>query len=215
MNRTRYTTCQTPKGFYAIRSIVYFSYERHEVIPSSKHKKRIVDNRNLLQILKDACYKCIPLVDERNHSSHSYLVVNISRDTAKRIFGKRELTSFVFTEFNKTGNTHSEYWEKQNVEERYHCKDNDFVIREESELLKGFFDAEDKYSIIGDHNNFSVPMSVLLPIDDSMYSNICRLLRNLKKDVNSENVETILEFAVNRIGFTPAMYRRAITRALL
>lgn len=208
-------THKTPKGFYAIRSIVYFCFDRPKVIPSSKHKKRIVDNRNLLQILKDACYKCIPLVNERNHSSHSYLVVNISRDTAKRIFGKRGLSSFVFIEFNKAGTAHSEYWENQNFEERHHCKDNDFVIREESEQLKGFSNTEDKNSIVGEHYNFSVPFSVLLSIDEALYSNICRLLRNLKKDVNSENIETILEFAVNRVGFTATMYRQAITRALL
>ena len=206
---------QDRKNFNAIRSIVYFCYEKHDVLPSSKHKKKNADHHYLLQILKDACYECIPVVDEHGCSSHSYLAINISRDNAKRVFGKGGLTSFIFTEFNKTGITHSEYWEKQNVEERYHCKDNDFVIREESEQLKWYSDVEDKYSVIGERFRFSVPWSVLLPIDDSMYSNICRLLRNLKKDVNSENVETILEFAVNRIGFTPTMYRQAVTRSLL
>lgn len=68
-------THKSPKGFYAIRSIVYFCYEKHDVIPSSMHKKRIAGNSNLLHILKDACFKCIPVVDEHGCSSHSYLAI--------------------------------------------------------------------------------------------------------------------------------------------
>ena len=68
-------THKTPKAFYAIRSIVYLCYEKNDVIPSSKHRKKNADHHNLLQILKDACYKCIPVVDEHGCSSHSYLAI--------------------------------------------------------------------------------------------------------------------------------------------
>jgi hypothetical protein len=203
------------KKFKAIRSMVFFCYEKHEAILSTRHKKRGIDNRDLPEILRGACYECIPAVDEHDQSGHSYLVVNISRNNAKRLFGKRGLPSFVFVEFNNDGSTHCEYLEKQNTDERYHYKENDFIVIEDSCQLETPSETGGMFKFVGEHFRFSAPLSVLIPIDDAIYSNICRLLRKLEKEMNGENVETILEFAINRVGFTPAMYRQAITRSLL
>jgi hypothetical protein len=212
---TNNSNTQNWKEFNAIRSIAFFSNEKHEVIPSPKHKKKDIDDRDLPEILRGACYKCIPIANGQDHSGHSYLVVNISRNNAKRLFGKRGLPSFVFVEFNNDGSTHCEYLEKQNTDERYHYKENDFIVIEDSCQLETPSETGGMFKFVGEHIRFSAPLSVLIPIDDAIYSNICRLLRKLEKEMNDENVETILEFAINRVGFTPAMYRQAITRLLL
>lgn len=61
----------------------------------------------------------------------------------------------------------------------------------------------------------SIPYSILKSIDDKFYANICAYLTKTGEDATIKNIERFLEFAINRVGYTPAMYRKAMTKGLL
>ena len=61
----------------------------------------------------------------------------------------------------------------------------------------------------------SIPYFILKSIDEKMHANICSYLTKTGEDVTKENKERFLEFAINRVGYTPAMYRKVMTKGLI
>jgi len=61
----------------------------------------------------------------------------------------------------------------------------------------------------------SIPYSILKSIDENFYANICAYLTKTGEDATIKNIERFSEFAINRVGYTPAMYRKTMTKGLL
>lgn len=61
----------------------------------------------------------------------------------------------------------------------------------------------------------SIPYSFLKSIDEKFYANICAYLTKTGEDATKKNIERFLEFAINRVGYTPAMYRKVMTKGLI
>lgn len=61
----------------------------------------------------------------------------------------------------------------------------------------------------------SIPYSILKSIDEKFYANICAYLTKTGEDATIKNIERFSEFAINRVGYTPAMYRKTMTKGLL
>lgn len=201
-------------GFSAIRSIVVLTAENPDTRPSSR-KDNKKSNRSLLQYIKDANYKYVPAVGKFDNKENSYVVVNMSIETAKRICGKHEQTSFVFSKFDRDGSVHSEYWEKDDKTKPY-SKDNDYVKKDESEEWIDCSDADDNYTIVGKKFKFSIPFSIFESIDATMLENLRSYIRRADlKEATQSDIDVFLDFAINRVGYTPAMYRKVLTKSLM
>lgn len=61
----------------------------------------------------------------------------------------------------------------------------------------------------------SIPISILKSVDEKIYSNICAYLTKTGEGATKKNIERFMEFAINRVGYTPAMYRKVMTKGLI
>ena len=83
--------------------------------------------RSLLSIIKSRGYACVPAMEKNGNFDSPYAIFNMSLDTAKKMCGKYQQTSFVFSVLNEDGMIHSEYYSKQEPTLPYSKKDNDYI----------------------------------------------------------------------------------------
>ena len=200
-------------GYNAIKTMAVFTAEN----PDSTSQPNNVNaklNSNLYKDLKKGGYVTFRVNGHFGNVEHPYLVINISAEAAAYYCGKYQQTSFVFhTLIN--GQLHSEYWEKKDETAPYNPKTNPYVKKDESDEWVNEKDADDYYTIIGDSFKYSIPFSIFNEVNESINESLDRIISEKLDEGVETSKDKLLDFTINKVGQTPALYRKAIYRNLL
>lgn len=193
--------------FDFIKTLVVFTAENHNSteLKRSQNKKQ---NKSLLIALKDAGYEYVPVIGRFHGSSeHHYAVFNMSLKAAKMLCGRFEQTSFIWCQLDGDGGILSQYWEKQNVTSPYNAHKNDYILKDDIDEWKDQSKAENSYMLIGKNCRYSIPYGVLESINKKFGENIKQICEH-----DTMSGDKILDFAINGVGLSPSLYRKAIIR---
>lgn len=197
-------------GFNNIKSLVVFTAENPNTVELKRSQNKKL-NKSLLSILNDAGYKFVPAIGQfYGNPEHPYVVFNMSLETAKRLCGRYEQKSFVWSEIGRDGTVFSQYWEKQNETSPYNRQSNDYVCKDECDTWIDQSEAEDGFTIVGKKFKYSVPFSIFENINKKFGENLQRITEQRFND--KESSDDILDFAMNGVGLSPFLYRKAIIR---
>ena len=193
--------------FDFIKTLVVFTAENHNSteLKRSQNKKQ---NKSLLIALKDAGYEYVPVIGRFHGSSeHHYAVFNMSLKAAKMLCGRFEQTSFIWCQLDGDGGILSQYWEKQDVTSPYNVHKNDYILKDEIDEWKDQSKAENSYMLIGKNCSIQLPYGILESINNKFGENIKQICEH-----DTMSGDKILDFAINGVGLSPSLYRKAIIR---
>ena len=193
--------------FDFIKTLVVFTAENHNSteLKRSQNKKQ---NKSLLLALKDAGYEYVPVIGRFHGSSeHHYAVFNMSLKAAKMLCGRFEQTSFIWCQLDGDGGILSQYWEKQDVTSPYNVHKNDYILKDEIDEWKDQSKAENSYMLIGRNFSIQLPYGILESINNKFGENIKQICEH-----DTMSGDKILDFAINGVGLSPSLYRKAIIR---
>lgn len=193
--------------FDFIKTLVVFTAENHNSteLKRSQNKKQ---NESLLIALKDAGYEYVPVIGRFHGSSeHHYAVFNMSLKAAKMLCGRFEQTSFIWCQLDGDGGILSQYWEKQDVTSPYNVHKNDYILKDEIDEWKDQSKAENSYMLIGRNFSIQLPYGILESINNKFGENIKQICEH-----DTMSGDKILDFAINGVGLSPSLYRKAIIR---
>ena len=193
--------------FDFIKTLVVFTAENHNSteLKRSQNKKQ---NESLLIALKDAGYEYVPVIGRFHGSSeHHYAVFNMSLEAAKLLCGRFEQTSFIWCQLDGDGGILSQYWEKQDVTSPYNVHKNDYILKDEIDEWKDQSKAENSYMLIGRNFSIQLPYGILESINNKFGENIKQICEH-----DTMSGDKILDFAINGVGLSPSLYRKAIIR---
>jgi len=168
-----------------------------------------------LSIIKSGGYACAPAMEDFGNFYHPYAIFNMSLDLAKKICGKYQQTSFVYSVLNKDGMIHSEYYTKQEPTLPYSKMDNDYIKTDECDTWEDTSKADGNFTVIGKEFKYGIPFKTLYAVNDA-------IRENLKKTVSVEKLrgnhsiteESALEYTINGVGLSPYLWRKATTKGL-
>ena len=193
--------------FDFIKTLVVFTAENHNSteLKRSQNKKQ---NKSLLIALKDAGYEYVPVIGRFHGSSeHHYAVFNMSLKAAKMLCGRFEQTSFIWCQLDGDGGILSQYWEKQDVTSPYNVHKNGYILKDEIDECKDQSKAENSYMLIGRNFSIQLPYGILESINNKFGENIKQICEH-----DTMSGDKILDFAINGVGLSPSLYRKAIIR---
>ena len=193
--------------FDFIKTLVVFTAENHNSteLKRSQNKKQ---NKSLLIALKDAGYEYVPVIGRFHGSSeHHYAVFNMSLKAAKMLCGRFEQTSFIWCQLDGDGGILSQYWEKQDVTSPDNVHKNDYILKDEIDEWKDQSKAENSYMLIGRNFSIQLPYGILESINNKFGENIKQICEH-----DTMSGDKILDFAINGVGLSPSLYRKAIIR---
>ena len=193
--------------FDFIKTLVVFTAENHNSteLKRSQNKKQ---NKSLLIALKDAGYEYVPVIGRFHGSSeHHYAVFNMSLKAAKMLCGRFEQTSFIWCQLDGDGGILSQYWEKQDVTSPDNAHKNDYILKDEIDEWKDQSKAENSYMLIGRNFSIQLPYGILESINNKFGENIKQICEH-----DTMSGDKILDFAINGVGLSPSLYRKAIIR---
>lgn len=193
--------------FDFIKTLVVFTAENHNSteLKRSQNKKQ---NKSLLIALKDAGYEYVPVIGRFHGSSeHHYAVFNMSLKAAKMLCGRFEQTSFIWCQLDGDGGILSQYWEKQDVTSPYNVHKNDYILKDDIDEWKDQSKAENSYMLIGRNFSIQLPYGILESINNKFGENIKQICEH-----DTMSGDKILDFAINGVGLSPSLYRKAIIR---
>ena len=193
--------------FDFIKTLVVFTAENHNSteLKRSQNKKQ---NKSLLIALKDAGYKFAPVIGRfHGNPEHHYAVFNMSLKAAKMLCGRFEQTSFIWCQLDGDGGILSQYWEKQDVTSPYNVHKNDYILKDEIDEWKDQSKAENSYMLIGRNFSIQLPYGILESINNKFGENIKQICEH-----DTMSGDKILDFAINGVGLSPSLYRKAIIR---
>jgi hypothetical protein len=172
--------------------------------PNSK-KQSTKDNQKSNAELYDALktqYTIIPTQGKFGNVENSFVVMNISLETAKYFCGKYEQTSFIYSKIDEDGQLVSEYWEKQDTSEnvKYDKETNPYVLKDTCNDWVDMSDADDYYTIVGKRFKFSIPFSI--------FESYTYELSKMMMENNITNKEEMLTMLIEGVGYG-AFYNRA------
>lgn len=200
-------------GFNGIRTIVVLTAENPDSVKASnKYNKKA--KHSLLKDIKNGGYTYVPAMGKfGGNTEKPYAIFNMSVDTAKIISGQYQQTSFVFTELLEDSSIHSEYWEKLDINAPYDKKNNDCVKKDECNEWIDMANADDNFTIVGNKFKYSIPFPIFENVNRILSNNIQRILDEEKNRGNKTiNTKDVLDFSINRVGMSPYLWRKAITR---
>lgn len=190
--------------------MIRFNTIKTIIVLAAKNPEDTKANHPLLNDIKEGGYAYVSATGKLGNVERLYAVFNMSIETARMLCKRYQVTSFVFTQLQENGTIHSENWEKQNVEVPYHKDRNDYVKKEECEAVQ---EATNEFIVLGGQFNYQIPFSVLESVNRLFIDNIQRIIEAERKRGNDEiNEDTLLDFAINRVGMPPYLRRRAIIK---
>ena len=193
--------------FDFIKTLVVFTAENHNSTELKRSQNK-TQNKSLLIALKDAGYEYVPVIGRFHGSSeHHYAVFNMSLKAAKMLCGRFEQTSFIWCQLDGDGGILSQYWEKQDVTSPYNVHKNDYILKDEIDEWKDQSKAENSYMLIGRNFSIQLPYGILESINNKFGENIKQICEH-----DTMSGDKILDFAINGVGLSPSLYRKAIIR---
>lgn len=159
---------------------------------SSKFNKK--NNKSLLHDLKQLHLPIVPAKGKFGNLENSYAVINISLFDSKRLNGKYEQTSFIYSVNNGDGFTNY-YYEKNSKDLPYVSDENDYVVKDTETNVNFLPNATDNYTQIGKKFKYSIPFSIF-QIDETITFNCNRLLENQKIETFNE----AFDLTIGKVG---------------
>ena len=171
--------------------------------------------RSPLSIIKSGGYACVPAMENLRNFYHPYAIFNMSLDLAKKICGKQQQASFVFSVLNENGMIHSEYYSKQDPTLPYNKQANDYIKNDECDTWEDTSKADGNFTVIGKEFKYTIPYKTLYAINDAICENLKRMVSVEKHRGNhSITEESALEYTIKGVGLSPYLWRKATTKGL-
>ena len=174
--------------------------------------------RPLLSIFKSSGYACAQAMEKNGNFYRPCAIFNMSVDAAKKICGKYQRTSFVFSVLNEEGVIHSAYYTKQEQDPKlpYSKQANDFTKNDECDTLVDTSNPVGNLMVIGEKFKYGIPYQTLNTVNETICENLTRMVAIEKNRGNhSITKERALEFTINGVGMSPYLWRMATTKGLL
>ena len=172
--------------------------------------------RSPLSIIKSGGYACVPAMENFGNFYRPYAIFNMSLDLAKKICGKQQQASFVFSVLNENGMIHSEYYSKQDPTLPYNKQANDYIKNDECDTWEDTSYADGSFTIIGKEFKYSIPYKTLYAVNDAICENLKRMVSVEKHRGNHSITEkSALEYTINGVGLSPYLWRKESTKGLL
>ena len=169
-----------------------------------------------LSIIKSGGYACVPAMENFGNYYHPYAIFNMSLKLAKKICGKQQQASFVFSVLNENGMIHSEYYSKQDPTLPYNKQANDYIKNDECDTWEDMSFADGNFTIIGKEFKYSIPYKTLYAVNEAIYENLKRMVSVEKRRGNhSITEERALDYTINGVGLSPYLWRKEATKGLL
>lgn len=171
--------------------------------------------RSPLSIIKSGGYACVTAMENFGNYYHPYAIFNMSIDTAKKICGKQQQASFVFSVLNEKGMIHSEYYSKQDPTLPYSKQANDYIKNDECDTWEDTSYADGNFTVIGKEFKYGMPFKTLYAVNEAICENLKKMVSIEKLRGNhSITEESVLEYTINGVGLSPYLWRKAITKGL-
>ena len=152
----------------------------------NQHNPKV--RRSLLSIIKSGGYACVPAMENFGNFYHPYAIFNMSLDLAKKICGKQQQSSFVFSVLNENGMIHSEYYSKQDPTLPYNKQANDYIKNDECDTWEDTSYSEGNFTVIGKEFKYGIPFKTLYAVNDAICENLKRMV----------SVDSISEYRIIR-----------------
>ena len=171
-------------------------------------KTLIVFTAEELNAIENGGYKIEPIIGNLHNSSKQlYVAFNMSLKTAQYICERCQCTTFVWNELTNDGYVHSQYWEKEDASSK------DYVVKYECLKEIDQCNVDGTFTVIREKFNFSIPFSTMERLNEKFSKNITQIIEQEQKRGNATlNREQILDFAMNKAGQSPMLYRKAIIK---
>lgn len=170
---------------------------------------------SLLSNIKDGGYAYVPAIGKFGNTEHLYAVFNMSVNSAMIICGNYQQTSLVYSELKDDGSIHSEYYEKLDDSLPYDKRTNNYVKKDECDTWEDRSDAEGNFTIIGNKFKYSIPFPMFDTVNETICKNLSIAVAIEKERGNkSINESELLDFTINRVGQSPYLWRKALTKGL-
>lgn len=192
-------------GYNGIRHYGVITAENPDSTPISRQENTKLLGQ-LKKSLKDAHYVWEDQIGHfGGNDEHSLFVFNAPLNVLMYYSGKYQQTSFIYGELID-GKVHSEYWEKQDVNQPYNPKTNPYIKKD---ACDDWYDAsnEEDYSIIGKNFKYTIPFSIFSSIEEQISKNLSSLNESQKKGA--------LRIAMNGVGANGWRYRGMVYKGLL
>ena len=202
-------------GINNIRTIVVLdSVNPDDLRTINQHNPKA--RRSPLSIIKSGGYAYVPAMENFGDFYHPYAIFNMSLDLAKKICGKQQQASFVFSVLNENGMIHSEYYSKQDPTLPYNKQANDYIKNDECDTWEDTSKADGNFTVIGKEFKYTIPYKTLYAINDAICENLKRMVSVEKHRGNhSITEESVLEYTINGVGLSPYLWRKESTKGLL
>ena len=129
--------------------------------------------------------------------------------------GKYQQTSFVYSELKDDSSIHSEYHEKFDKSLPFNKKTNNYVKKDECDTWEDVSNADDDFTIIGEKFKYSIPFPMLNTVNETICENLRRAVAVEKERGNKTiNENNLLDFTINRVGQSPYLWRKTLTKGL-
>ena len=198
-----------------IRTIVVLASVDHDDQQTTNQLNKKA-RRSLLSIIKSRGYACVPAMEKYGNFDCPYAIFNMSVDMAKKMCGKYQQTSFVFSVVNEDGVIHSEYYTKQNPTLPYSKQANDYIKIDECDTWEDLSNADGNFTVIGKEFKYGIPFKTLYAVNEAICENLKRMVSVEKHRGNhSITEEKALEYTINGVGLSPYLWRKAATKGIL
>ena len=168
-----------------------------------------------LSIIKSGGYACVPAMENFGNFYHPYAIFNMSLDLAKKICGKQQQASFVFSVLNEKGMIHSEYYSKQDPTLPYSKQANGYIKNDECDICEDTSTADGDFTVIGKKFKYGISYQILNMVNETIKGNLKRMVSVEKHRGNrSITEESALEYTINGVGLSPYLWRKATTKGL-
>ena len=172
--------------------------------------------RSPLSIIKSGGYACVPAMEKSGNFDSPYAIFNMSLDVAKKMCGKYQQTSFVYSVLNEDGMIHSEYYTKQEPTLPYSKMDNDYIKTDECDTWEDESNADCNFMVTGKGFKYGIPYKTLYAVNEVIYENLKRMVSVEKQRGNHPiTEERALEYTINGVGLSPYLWRKEATKGLL
>ena len=196
-------TKTTGKSYKGIITIVVLADENPDSINS------------LLINIKNGGYVYVPVTGKIGNIASPYAVFNMSADTAKKLCGRYQQTSFVFSKLNEDGMIHSEYYEKQDPTIPQKRQTNEYIKKDECDTWEDMPNADNNFTVNGKEFKYSIPFEKFKTVNETISENLHRIVSIEKERGNNTiNEEKALIYTIDGVGQSPYLWRKAMTKGL-
>lgn len=174
------------------------------------------DNSELKKYLKSAGVVWIPVLGNYGNPEESIAAVNIGVDFAKKINGKYEQESFVFTELSDEGVIHY-FYEKKDKGFPYHPVKNDYVVKDVSDKYELVSDSDDVngFTLIGKNFRYKILFANLRNVNEGIIRNFNdELGRKPHSLFENSTIDKEVQYSIKGTGMSWFYHRHALYKGL-